>query len=121
MTKVFVYGTLKRGNHNFKFLANSRFLGAHTTDPSYTLTCNGFFPKAVRGGSTAIVGEVFEVDEKTLESLNRLEGFHGFGSPHNHYDVDLIETPFGETMIYVVNPGEGSKTVVPSGEWIPSY
>lgn len=42
MFRVFVYGTLKRGFHNYDhFLANARFIGEFKTAPNFLLYAPG--------------------------------------------------------------------------------
>jgi gamma-glutamylcyclotransferase (GGCT)/AIG2-like uncharacterized protein YtfP len=86
MKKVFVYGTLKENYHNYKyFLSHTTKVGeAITNNPDYNLYCNGAFPYVVKGGNSRINGEVYEVDDKTFEALDALEGY-----PH-HYNRELI-------------------------------
>ena len=95
MTRVFVYGTLKRGHGNHLLLCASRFLGECHTPPVYSLHDLGFFPGLVSGGQTSITGEVYEVNDDTLEALDVLEGYPRF------YDRELIDTPYGAAWVYV--------------------
>ena len=44
MTRVFVYGTLKRGGSNHSFLAGQRYLGPARTPPGFTLHSLGDYP-----------------------------------------------------------------------------
>jgi len=37
MTRIFVYGTLKRGGRNHHFMAGQQFVGEARTAPGYTL------------------------------------------------------------------------------------
>ena len=74
MTKVFVYGTLLSGFGNNRLLEGQPFLGPAKTKPEFTLVNVGSFPGLVEGGKTAILGEVYEVDNKCLAQLDRLEG-----------------------------------------------
>jgi len=78
MTKVLVYGSLKKGFGNHHILENARFLGKAVTSPEFTMLHLGGFPGIVRGGETAITGEVYEVDAATLRRLDRLEGHPNF-------------------------------------------
>ena len=73
-TRVFVYGTLLRGETNHRFIARAALIGAAQTPPTFTLYDLGFFPGLVVGGQHAVAGEVYEVDEATLAELDRLEG-----------------------------------------------
>lgn len=73
-TKVFVYGSLKRGYWNNSLLSTAKFIGeAFTIDGSYTMY-DGGFPYVVLGGDDDVSGEVWEVDDDTLRNLDRLEG-----------------------------------------------
>lgn len=80
MTKIFVYGTLKRGHGNNYLLGESPLLGqALTLTPFVLFNCG--FPMAVpftRDAAKApllpVMGEVYQVDETTLRRLDSLEG-----------------------------------------------
>ena len=76
MTRIFVYGTLKRGHRSNHFLAGQRFLGAARTTSGYTLYSMGDYPGMVRSTDVRhhVVGEVWEVDAVCLGKLNELEG-----------------------------------------------
>jgi gamma-glutamylcyclotransferase (GGCT)/AIG2-like uncharacterized protein YtfP len=76
MTRVFVYGTLKRGCRNHHFLAGQHFLGEGRTPPGFTLHSFGDYPGMVRstGAGHYVAGEVWAVDAACLESLDELEG-----------------------------------------------
>lgn len=83
---VFVYGTLKRGMANHRWLQQARFVRV-TTLPGAWLYDLGPFPMAVLippsiaeedsrapGTGTGVSGELFAVSGETLEALDRLEG-----------------------------------------------
>jgi gamma-glutamylcyclotransferase (GGCT)/AIG2-like uncharacterized protein YtfP len=76
MTTVFVYGTLKRGGSNHRFLAGQNFLGPARTVPGFTLYSLGDYPGMVRapGDTTGVIGELWTVDDNCLAELDRLEG-----------------------------------------------
>ena len=76
--RLFVYGTLMRGEPNHHYLAQSRFLGEARTEPAYTLVSLGAFPTMVPGGQTSVVGELYETDRRTLLAIDRLEGHPDF-------------------------------------------
>lgn len=70
--KVFVYGTLKKGFRNHHYLGGLK--GKSAFAPGINLFIGSSpFPFAKRGERTAI-GELYEIDEATLEKLDRLEG-----------------------------------------------
>ena len=76
MTRVFVYGTLKRDGRNHRFLAGQQFLGEACTPPGFTLYSLGKYPGMVRAldDTAGVTGELWSVDDTGLEQLDELEG-----------------------------------------------
>ena len=74
MTRVFVYGTLRPGQRNHHYMATATHCGAYTTPACFTLLDTGPYPAALDEGDTALVGDVFEVDDDTFAALDVLEG-----------------------------------------------
>jgi len=70
---VFVYGSLKAGFHNNRYLADAKLLGKSISPPRFALLDLGAFPAAIRGDHI-LTGEIYEVDAKTMRNLDRLEG-----------------------------------------------
>lgn len=74
MERVFVYGTLRRGDcrdlavhyPGAKFLASGWIAGE--------LFNLGEYPGARLGGTARIIGEIFELPEATLRQLDAMEG-----------------------------------------------
>lgn len=114
--RLFVYGSLLRGEDNHAFLAaapGARFLGEDRTKPCFRLVSLGPYPALVRGGAAAVVGEVYEVDEPTLISLDILE---------DHPDLYCRSTieveAFGDVEAYVMTAERaGDAPVLPGGDW----
>jgi len=82
--KVFVYGTLKRGEPNFHVLSTtkngfSQFLSEGQTTKKYPLVIgtryNIPFLLNRPGTGNFITGEIFMVDEKMLGELDKLEDY----------------------------------------------
>jgi gamma-glutamylcyclotransferase (GGCT)/AIG2-like uncharacterized protein YtfP len=113
--RVFVYGTLLRGQVNHGLLARAqfgaRFLGSHRTEPRFTLFLLGAYPGLVAGGSTAVLGEVYRVNDAGLRALDRLEDFPRL------YDRTLVQTPYGRAWVYLYRGGVGDRPVIASGDW----
>ena len=76
MTRVFVYGTLKRGGRNHRYLADQQFLGEARTVPGFTLYSLGDYPGMVRSSRIDhdVTGEVWAVSADCLAGLDELEG-----------------------------------------------
>lgn len=74
--KVFVYGTLLKGMEREAMLADSEFLG------SATITANlfdlGWYPGVTEGNST-VFGELYRIDQETLDYLDMIEGYNENG------------------------------------------
>ncbi|MSU47117.1 MAG: hypothetical protein EXS42_08360 [Lacunisphaera sp.] len=91
LTRVFVYGTLKRGYRNHPHLAGQQFLGEGRTPAGYTLYSLGNHPGMVRSTdpSNDVAGEVWAVDSACLAELDQLESV-----AEAHYErVSLQLTP----------------------------
>jgi len=76
VTRLFLYGTLKRGGVSHHLLAGQRFVGPARTQPAYRLHQLEGFPGmvAAAAGGRAVEGEVWEVDPECLARLDRWEG-----------------------------------------------
>jgi gamma-glutamylcyclotransferase (GGCT)/AIG2-like uncharacterized protein YtfP len=71
--RVFVYGSLRRGQGNNRLLYTSEFVGNATV--CGTLYSLGGFPGLrIDDSEGDVVGEVWQVDDATLADLDRLEG-----------------------------------------------
>lgn len=109
--KVFVYGTLMRGEDNHHLLRNASLLGVAHTPPRYRLFSLGRYPVACPGGSQPIKGEVYGVSQRGLALLDELEEY-----PRD-YRRGAIDTPFGPAWIYYQpKPASGARPI-PIGDW----
>lgn len=71
---VFVYGTLRYGERLHDMLATAGYLGEYVTVACYyDMMDAGGFPVAVTGGTFRLRGEVYVVDDETLERLDWVE------------------------------------------------
>jgi gamma-glutamylcyclotransferase (GGCT)/AIG2-like uncharacterized protein YtfP len=72
--RLFVYGSLLGGEVNHRHLSGAPFLGESTTEPGYRMVDLGPYPAVLEGGTTAVRGEVYEVDEDKMAWLDEFEG-----------------------------------------------
>lgn len=74
MPRVFVYGTLKRGFRNHRFLEAASFVGEAYTAALYRMLVGRFPVLRDSGpGRMPVSGEVYEIDVPTLIALDDLE------------------------------------------------
>lgn len=99
MNKVFVYGTLKKGNNirGLDRFGTAQFVDqAVTVDATYSLYDLGAFPAVTLGGENTIQGEVWQVDDATFDVLDGIEGYPEF------YNRIKISTTAGNAWIYYI-------------------
>jgi gamma-glutamylaminecyclotransferase len=111
--RLFVYGSLLSGEENHGALLGARFVGAARTAPRYTLVSLGRYPALVVGGRTAVVGELYDVDDARMVLLDEFEGV-----PEHYLRVD-VDVEGGEpAQGYVLAPHRvGDLPIIASGDW----
>ena len=112
MTRLFVYGTLRTGMPNHGQVASARLVGLVRTRPSYTLFDLDDYPGMARGGRTAVVGELYEVDDALLAELDSFEG-------HPHlFTRESVALEDGAAQAYFLGPYAGREhPTIYSGDW----
>jgi gamma-glutamylcyclotransferase (GGCT)/AIG2-like uncharacterized protein YtfP len=108
---VFVYGTLRRGEANHQWLGDAPFLGQHRTPPRYTLLDLGPYPAAVAKGNTAILGELYALDDVLLARLDQLEDYP------REYTRARIPACQGSAWMYLYRRFPPAATIIPGGDW----
>lgn len=73
---LFVYGSLKRGKENHRFLAAQTFVTAARAAPGYRLYELDGYPGMIRDGAQPdfVTGEIWVVTEECLRELDAFEG-----------------------------------------------
>lgn len=115
---VAVYGTLKHGHGNHRFLTRCKlkaversagwtmypvYEGPNGEPLGYPICIPDRFDKS-------IVIEIYEVDGNVMEALDVLEGYPRF------YKRELIVTTVGEAWIYYQDEAPATKRIT-NGEW----
>ncbi|NUP09883.1 MAG: gamma-glutamylcyclotransferase [Polyangiaceae bacterium] len=72
--RLFVYGTLLRGEANHAIVARARFIAEAHTAPMFELLDLGEYPGLVAGGARSIAGEVYEIDPEDIAVVDEFEG-----------------------------------------------
>ncbi len=111
--RLFVYGTLMKGEENHHLLERSPFLGTVATVSAFTLVDTGAYPGLVPGGAHAVAGEIYEVDPHTLATLDVFEGY-----PTLFYRSSIWLADRSEAQAYLLTPPRppGAR-VIPGGNW----
>lgn len=115
--KVFVYGTLKKegkrstGNHSF-FLGKSKMLGKDNLD-GFVMLDLGAFPGIIHGApGQKILGEVYEISDETLQSLDYLEGHP------SHYMRETVTLDSGQSVFtYIYQRPDANVETIKDGIW----
>lgn len=97
MHRVFVYGTLKKGNpiRGLDKFAGTRFLASTTTaNANWSMIDLGAFPAVLPDGDHRISGELWEVDHVVFQELDLIEGYPDF------YTRSRVETAHGNAWMY---------------------
>jgi gamma-glutamylcyclotransferase (GGCT)/AIG2-like uncharacterized protein YtfP len=107
---VFVYGTLKSGFHNHFLLEGSEFRGPASVQGKLYVAGLPYFKRA-HGAITR--GELYLVDDTTLERLDRLEGYREHNPETSFYNRVKVQyqhghlpdddTGGGEAWVYEYN------------------
>ena len=119
MCRVFVYGSLKNGHSNHGLLHGKRMVCRDSVEGPFTMYSLGYFPGVVDNGEDAplrtIYGEVYEVDDAGLASLDLLEGHPTF------YMREKVTTNNGLRvwMYFLQGRRELGDREVASGMWRP--
>ncbi len=116
MTRLFVYGTLKRGCRNHALLAHQTSLGDAKTAPGFRLYRLNGFPGLIRAPGTADVvsGELYLVDDTCLQALDLFEGLSEM-----LYTRELIplSPPHGSANAYLYARSVEGRPLL-DGEWL---
>jgi gamma-glutamylcyclotransferase (GGCT)/AIG2-like uncharacterized protein YtfP len=112
--KVCVYGSLRKGFHNYRRLEGSICEGTQKL-PGYKMFSLGAFPGILPATPEDFIHtEVYSVTPQTLMSLDSLEGHPRF------YKREQVDTLYGRAWIYVLQNPDGRYSdlpEVPGGEW----
>lgn len=115
---VAVYGSLRKKMYNHHYhLSTSKYEGTFSTEPEYTLHEVSLFPGLKLNGNTSVVMEVYEVNEETLNNINRLENYNP-EKKSTFYDRIEINTPWGKSFTYIYVNELSKDSIVESGDWV---
>ncbi len=119
---VFVYGTLRKGASNHHVLKGARCVAENAWIKGTLYDTGLGYPALSLSPQGKVYGEIFEVDETGLQSLDRLENYVS-GRVNNLYErmVKKVTTSDGllDTYIYTVDHNLSiCQKCIPSGDWM---
>jgi len=109
--RLFVYGTLMRGERAHDRLRAAQYLGEFRTTPGYRLLDLVEYPGLVRGGDDAVEGELYAVDTRTLAAL---DAFEDVPRGYTREEVELVGA--GLAFVYLLTPALAAGAR-PLGAW----
>lgn len=112
---LFVYGTLRQGQKNHAELRGARFVREAVTAPSYELVDMGGYPGLLEGGSTAVRGELYEVEERHWPHLDAFEDVPSL------YERKPVTVRGADALGYVMRRETAhAAPQIPGGDWCAS-
>lgn len=119
---LFVYGTLLRGEYNHHRLAAAPCVHEQAWVNGELVDTGCGYPALILGGQTQVNGEIYELEDQQLLSIDELEGFYGVGDAGNYYErlTVNVHTASGDrtALTYVFTPGKArGMERIDSGDW----
>lgn len=112
-TRLFIYGTLMRGEVGHHLLADARYVGPARTHARYTLLRLGWYPALIEGGETSVRGEVYAVDDEALPALDAYED-----APALYARAPVALLDAGPASAYLLRAEHrGGHPTIPHGDW----
>ena len=116
MTRIFVYGTLKRGCKNHPHLAGQTYVGEARTVPGFRLHHLGSYPGMVAAPDDhdGVTGELWDVD---AAALAHLDDFEGVSEGLYRRERVQLDSPAGPTTAYTylyARPVDGLPVIGPT-------
>jgi len=126
---VFVYGTLRQGDCRSNVFDPHSQVADECFIDGFDMLHIGGFPGLVPGCGR-IRGEVYQIDERLLQTLDSIEGYYEEGDKNNLYNREIVDVFYddggslvnadGEGLrayVYVFNRDSRDYDTIPSGDW----
>jgi gamma-glutamylcyclotransferase (GGCT)/AIG2-like uncharacterized protein YtfP len=111
--RLFVYGSLLRGEPAHARLAGARFECEAATAPGFELVDLGEYPGLLRGGAGRVHGEVYAVPDALVPELDRYEDH-----PELFTRTEIALADGSRAEAYLVAPRlAAGRLRIPSGAW----
>jgi len=115
-SKLFVYGTLKKGFNNHRIIEGSKYLGMHWLN-NYGIFDLGFYPGIRPRQGGVVYGELYEIDDELFPRLDRLEGTpYLYTRETEFFHRDDKDNPCCSGYVYVY-ASDTSEDWIEDGSW----
>lgn len=118
--KVFVYGTLRKGEVNAHYLKDAICLDENCWTYGFLYDSGYGYPALIPSTNNRTVGELYEVSETELKLLDELEDYveGGTNNLYNRVEQEIF-TDKGTTVayMYISNNDDLLKKEIPNGDW----
>jgi gamma-glutamylcyclotransferase (GGCT)/AIG2-like uncharacterized protein YtfP len=120
ITRLFVYGTLRRDASNGQLLSQvGEWEGIHRTVENFQLLDLNVFPAAIPGGDAPIIGEVYKIDARYLQYTDKIEGTSR-GLYYRSTIAVIGDNGLQTAWIYLWGGPQLKAPVIESGDWYDS-
>jgi gamma-glutamylcyclotransferase (GGCT)/AIG2-like uncharacterized protein YtfP len=120
MKKVFVYGTLRKGEGNAELLHHASCIAEQCWTKGELFDTGFGFPAMKLSDLSNVFGELYSVNEEKLDRLDQLEGFEA-GYSNNLYErvKRTVYTDTGKILayVYVTSNANLLKKRIDNGDW----
>ncbi|MCM3569313.1 gamma-glutamylcyclotransferase [Neobacillus mesonae] len=120
MRKVFVYGTLRKGEGNAHLKKNASCIAEQCWTNGKLYDAGYGYPAMKQSQSSYVYGELYSVTETELNRLDVLEGYRRGGSSNLYERVEqTVYTDKGQSnaYVYVAGPEMLLNKRIPWGDW----
>ena len=111
--RVFVYGTLMRGERAHAFLSGARFVGEYCLK-DYAMYDLGWYPGICPSPGDAVYGELYEVDG---DMLREMDGYEGEGRLYHRTQVTVRNGAEKRSAFVYVYAQEIFGEKIEGGKW----
>jgi gamma-glutamylaminecyclotransferase len=114
MALLFAYGTLRQGEIQHALLEGARFLRLVSTPPEFLLVEVAPYAALVRGGTTAVAGELYEIEESALQ--RRIDVERQVPQLFTRETIELADDSSAEAYLLTMDQVRGRRRLA-HGDW----
>ncbi|WP_209121148.1 gamma-glutamylcyclotransferase [Alkalihalobacillus sp. BA299] len=120
MIKVFVYGTLRKGEANDKLLKSATCIAEQCWTNGLLYDTGYGYPAMKQTQFSRLYGELYALTEADLKRLDQLEGYTAGGTNNLYERIEqTVYTDKGSSIayMYVASKANLLKRKIPNGDW----